>query len=268
MEGSILLVFEGEKTEPSVFDNIKRVFFNNNPQKMIYAIFGTNILKLWKELKDNPDDDTMVVLHDMAKNKDEFKDINRRNIIEIHLFFDFEGHLPEKPLDEYCDIINGMVEYFNQETGRGKLWLSYPMAEAIKHTHKDLTKCFDCIQNIDDNTHYKEKVGGISDFQDVRHYTFRPDWCHIIATNIRKAICLINRQYSMPAYMDVSSALSQSHIFDAQRERFILSNSNVVVLSSFPFFLLYYYGERLYKEIKFDDFDKECKFKHIVGNNH
>jgi hypothetical protein len=67
----------------------------------------------------------------------------------------------------------------------------------------------------------------------------------------------------MPAYIEVSSALKRARIFEAQKKRFILLNSSVVVLSSFPFFLLYYFGEKLYNKVYFDDFDKDCKFKHI-----
>jgi hypothetical protein len=42
-------------------------------------------------------------------------------------------------------------------------------------------------------------------------------------------------------------------------------NSGVVVLSAFPFFLLYYFGAKLYNKMQPEDFDKECKFKHIAG---
>jgi uncharacterized protein YdiU (UPF0061 family) len=137
------------------------------------------------------------------------------------------------------------------------------MVEALKHTRKDLTECFDCIQNIDDNTKYKKKVDKFKDFQDVRHYRFPSDWHHIIAVNIRKAHCLVNRDYVLPAYAAKLPALEQLCIFAAQKERFIVSKK-MVVLSSFPFFLLYYFGKELYEEINFDAFDKDCKFKHIV----
>jgi hypothetical protein len=236
MSDTILLVFEGEKREPSIFNNIKKIFFESkDSNRMVYALFGNNILNLWKELNADHDFDTVVMLQNIAKNKDDLKDISRKNVSEIHLFFDFEGHLPEKSLNDLCPIISEMLAFFDEETNHGKLWISYPMVEALKHTYKDLTKCFACIQSIGDNTKYKEKVGKINDFQDTRKY-IRGDWHHIIAINTRKAICLVNCSYFLPHYMDVSSALKQSRIFDAEKERFILLNSSVVVLSSFPFF--------------------------------
>jgi hypothetical protein len=235
-------------------------------KKMVYAVFGTNILKLWSELNENPFFETVEMLREVARNRDDLKDLDRNNIAEIHLFFDFEGHLPEKTLDAHCDIIYKMLSFFDEETDQGKLWLSYPMAEALKHTYKDITKCFDCIQNIDENTKYKEKVGKIIDFQHRRDYT-RNHWRHIIAINALKAMCLVTCSYSIPTYKDVSSVLNPLRIFAAQKERFILLNAHVVVLSAFPFFLLYYFeSDKLYDEIHFDAFDKACRFKHIVGN--
>jgi hypothetical protein len=265
MADTILLVFEGGKTEPAIFDNIKKVFFKRYESKrLVYAIFGTNILKLWNALNDDPDFDTVAMLQDIAANRDELKDLSRENVSEIHLFFDFEGHLPEKSLVEHCSNVCAMLKFFDEETDHGKLWISYPMAEALKHTRKDLSVCFDCIYHLDRNTAYKEKVGKIKDFQDARYYTFRPDWSHIIISNVRKAVCLVERGYSLPAYADISTALNQSCIFESQRERFILPDSSVAVLSSFPFFLLYYFGGKLCNEMRFDEFEKECKFKHIA----
>jgi hypothetical protein len=266
MADTVLLVFEGAKTEPSIFDQVKRTFFRKRDAKrMVYAIFGTNILKLWRELKDASSFDTVEMLRDIAINKDKLKTITRDNVSEIHLFFDFEGHIPSVPLDEHCNAVCDMLEYFNEETEHGKLWISYPMSESLRHMHKDPNKCFDCIQNIEDNPKYKRKVGKFIDFQDVRHYN-HSDWHFIIAANTLKVLCLVNRDCSLPRYADASSDLDQSRIFKAQKERFIsLTPSAVVVLPSFPFFLLYYFGEELYNKIDFDGFKKGCAFGHIAS---
>jgi hypothetical protein len=219
MSDTMLLVFEGAKTELSIFNNIKEVFFRNNGSKrIVYAIFGANILSLWKELNKDPDFETVEMLRDVARNKDDLKNLTRNNVSEIHLFFDFEGHLPEQPLGAHCAIIREMLAFFDEETDHGKLWISYPMVEALKHTYKDPTKCFACIQDVNDNTRYKEKVGKINDFQDTRYYTF-PDWSYIIAINMRKAICLVNCSYPIPACIDVLSALNQPSIFESQKKR-------------------------------------------------
>jgi hypothetical protein len=271
MADTILLVFEGERTEPSIFNNIKSVFADEINSDIIYiVIFGTEIYKLWKEIEKDPYIDTLpllkkICLNNNKLNSDKLRDLSRTDISEIHLFFDFEGHgHPEMSMDDYVCLIRKMLDVFKDEYNQGRLWISYPMVEALKHTYKDLTRCFNCIQNIADNTKYKEKIGNIIDFQDARKYN-RSDWHHFIAINTLKANCLVSSNYSLPVYKGILSTLDQSHVFESQKTRRILFDLSIVVLSAFPFFLLHYIGEDLYNEINFADFDKECKFKHITG---
>jgi hypothetical protein len=259
---TILLIFEGEKTEPSVFDNIQEVFFNRCPGRRIYACFGANIYKLWQELKDDPDFDTLIKLQELAKNKDDLRDLNRNNVSEIHLFFDFEGEiLTDNRINEYCTIINEMLIIFNDENEHGKLWMSYPMIEALKHSYKDLEKCFNrCIMEITDSSNYKKHVSTMLDYQDVRKYTY-PDWQKLISLNMEKVCCLISSECQLPEYRVMDKFNNQIKIFESQREKFIVPLSSVVVLSSVPLFLVYYFGEKLYQGIVHENLIKPCKFK-------
>jgi hypothetical protein len=267
MRDIILFVFEGEKTEPLIFDNIQKVFFNRSPGRRIYACFGANIYQLWQELKDDPDFDTIIKLQELAKNKDELSDLNRDNVGEIHLFFDFEGKiLADNQIDKYCTIINEMLIIFNDEYENERLWISYPMIESLKHLYGDFNKCFNsCIMKITNSSNYKEYVGAMFDYQDVRKYTY-PDWQSLIFINIEKAYCLISRKYQLPEYRDMDKIISQIKIFESQRDRFILPVSSVAVLSSFPFFILYYFGEEQYKDIIHAELIKPCNFKCLCEN--
>jgi hypothetical protein len=267
MRDTILLVFEGEKTEPLIFDNIQRVFFNKSPGRRIYACFGANIYQLWLELKDDPDFDTIIKLQELVKNKDKIRELNRNNVGEIHLFFDFEGKiLADNQIDKHCSIINEMLAIFNDEYDHGKLWISYPMVESLKHLYKDFKKCFNkCIMRITGNSSYKKYIGTIPDYQDVRKYTYL-DWKELIFINIEKAYCLTSSKYQLPEYRAIDKFVSQIAIFESQRNRFILSASSVVALSSFPFFLLYYFGEEQYKDIVHASLIKPCKFNCLCQN--
>jgi hypothetical protein len=259
---TILLVFEGERTEPAIFDNIQEVFFRRNPLRRVYAYFGTNIRQLWRELKDDPFFDTVPKLRELAKNKDDLQGLNAKNVAEIHLFFDFEGHLPEEPnLNRHCDMVNEMLNFFSNEHEHGKLWISYPMVEALKHAYGDPARCFeDCVMKIADNTGYKEKIGGIGSYQDARKYTY-PDWRYLLAVNIHRASCLVTSAYELPGYSKAVTLMDQQGIFHYQKDRFILPRASVAVLSAFPFFLVFYFGEKQYQEILQAGLEKPCRFR-------
>lgn len=53
MSNNILLILEGEKTEPQIFNNIKQIFFKNIEKPILIAIYATEIYQLWEEVKDD-----------------------------------------------------------------------------------------------------------------------------------------------------------------------------------------------------------------------
>jgi hypothetical protein len=267
MSKNILLVFEGAKTEPGIFDNIKKVFFTKNGESMIYAIFGTNIYNLWLEIKDDPYINTLAILQGRAENKAILAHYSRKDFAEIHLFFDYEGHAHKgMTLEDYNAMIFQMLATFDDEyNDHGRLWISYPMVEALKHCKWDLTACFDeCCAEITDYSHYKERIGQINDFQDVRLLTW-PAWRYLIAINIQKAFCLVDGHYRMPTYREVVKLFDQMVIFKKQEEKFIIPADSVAVLSAFPFFLSDRFKEPQYQEILAQGYIKPCGFHCICS---
>jgi hypothetical protein len=262
MIDTLLFVFEGRKTEPIIFDNIKKVFFAGTDKSMIYAIFDAEIYQLWKALKDDPYVDTFVILKKLCLNRDELKLLSKSNISEIHLFFDFEGHShPEMTQEAYSSLIRKMLGTFNDEYAQGRLWISYPMAESLKHCKRDSGVCFNkCVVPLKDSVHYKELTGQIPDYQDLRKLSWT-DWRYLIFVNIQKAFCLVEGHYKIPSYADVNKFSNQIIIFENQEAKFIRQYASVVVLSAFPFFLSYYFGEKQYTQIIKEKFSKPCLFK-------
>ena len=61
-------------------------------------------------------------------------------ISEIYLFFDYDIHNQNKDgtfsYAELNDQLRTMVEFFDDETGHGKLYVNYPMVESIRYTKK------------------------------------------------------------------------------------------------------------------------------------
>ncbi|MDR3337849.1 MAG: hypothetical protein LBT16_11680 [Treponema sp.] len=266
MSSIILLVFEGERTEPDIFNSIEKHFFDVSSGKTILrSSFKGEIYQLWKRIKDDEYFDTI----ELIKERDEsIKDINRKQVSEIHLFFDHDAHshMDSMPQAEYDKILFGMLNTFGDENELGKLWISYPMVEAIKHCKKNPNDCFkDGAVKISENTKYKDLVGHITDFQNIKKIN-RGDWIYLIAINMQRAYCLIMNDYKLiDDYNEIKAWFENNTtiriiIHEKQIEKFINPKSEVAVLSPFPFFLLNYFGNPLFNEVKALDIIKNCSF--------
>ena len=132
MSNKILLVFEGEKTEDQIVASFTKHIFND--KTVITCAFCAEIYQLHRALVDDEDLDTFSLLKDIPNNKEILKDFTRDDFAEIYLFFDYDGHstlASDNALFEMLDI-------FDEETDLGKLYISYPMVESIKHFSEEL----------------------------------------------------------------------------------------------------------------------------------
>jgi len=266
MSDTILFVFEGEKIEGEIFKSIKKIFFPpSDGRTVIRASYCGEIFQLWNAVKDDADLDIVEILKERPGS--DIKNLNRGEVSEVHLFFDHDAHsrLCESP-QEYNEKITGLFSIFNNEFERGKLWISYPMAEAIRHCRKNPNECFKDAQiKIAENKKYPELVGKNSDFSDIKKLNSH-DWHYLTAVNIQRAFCLVNNVHNtISAYSVIKewfekNAIIVKVIHERQYEKFISVKNEVVALSPFPLFLLYYFGEPFFKDCKCDTLIKTCSF--------
>jgi hypothetical protein len=238
MSRIILFIFEGEEPESMIYNSLQKNFFASSKSSIIISYFRAEIYQLWKEVKADKDLDTVAMLE--KRDNPNLSNISREQIEEIHLFFDHDAHshLSTMTPKEYNKLINDMLATFNDEYAQGKLWISYPMAEAIRHCKKDANVCFgNCIADITKNKDYRNLVSTLSDYQDIRKFTPH-DWHYFIAISIQKVYCLLNGAYTIPPYQEIKD-YDQKIIHEKQVEKFIDSELKVAVLSAFPLFLLY-----------------------------
>jgi hypothetical protein len=136
MNNTILLVFEGEIIEKQIFRSIKNYFFPlSDGRTIIRASFCGEIFQLWNIVKDDADLDIVEILKERPNS--DILDLSRNNVSEVHLFFDHDAHFrSDVSQREYYEKINSLIDTFSNEFERGKLWISYPMVEAIKHCKK------------------------------------------------------------------------------------------------------------------------------------
>ena len=136
-----------------------------------------------------------------------------------------------------------MLEYFNEETENGRLFISYPMAEALKDLNNNEIYAEKFVSAKITGDYYKKEVSNRSIFKDIRKID-KHDWSFIIKENCKKANLIVNQQYTIPQRL-----IEQNEIFSGQLEHFIEPCNKIAVLSGFPLFLVEYYGNNFYTSL-------------------
>jgi hypothetical protein len=184
-------------------------------------------------LCNDPDLDTFTILKNRKQNAIKLAPHKRSDFAEIYLFFDYDGHAP----NANDDIIKDLVTFFDEETDVGKIFISYPMVEALIHISPSIN-----FENLKvpckTNINYKGIVA--ADGEDhYKHFTqlSKQDWRKLIEIHLKKMNSIVNGNYTLP-----SGLISQLEIFNNQLVKFINIDSTVAVLSGFPVFISDYYG--------------------------
>lgn len=248
MGETVLLIFEGAKTEPQVFENIKRLFFGNDPNTVLVASYGNNIYNLWNSIKDDSDLDLVEVLKEKAtcveKNHD-LLSLSRDQVSQVFLFFDYDGHDTSASDEE----LTKMLAHFSEETEFGKLYLSYPMVEAIRDFNlKGAQEPARCRVKAKEKINYKKLVGDRSKHFQIKKLTC-PDWENICRHALSKGNCLFSDCYRYPVKEEFYE-MYQGNIFEKQLKKYILPEKMVMILSAFPFFIVEYFGYDHFLQMK------------------
>lgn len=240
MSNNILFIFEGPKTEKSITDNLIKFFVNENT--VITCAYCTTIYKMYSDISADEYLDTFNLVKDIEANKDTLKDYKRSDFAQIFMFFDYDGHATNASDKK----LNDLLGFFNEETEKGKLYISYPMVEALKHiesydTFKDL------IVSSQDFENYK-KIVSDNCIETLKHFHLYDidAWKTVIKSHLMKMNDIVNDTYQFPI-----SVIDQLTIFSKQIEKHINKDKTVAILSAFPIFLHDYYGnEELRKRIE------------------
>jgi hypothetical protein len=248
MADGILFVFEGAKVEPQILENLKSHYFADARKAVVYATFDTHIYTLWDKVKVDKDLDLLEVIKQVNANKRaELAHLNRQDFSQIFLFFDYDGHVREAS----DQAIKEMLDHFDNETENGKLYVSYPMVEALKHIPK--SGCFsDVVVSAKTKAqatfpNYKQLVAQCAVYPDITKLK-KEHWDHIVTENLKKSNVLVNDLSHLPAHHEIGT-LNQTAIFDKQLEKYI-PQQLISVLSAFPFFIIEYFGEKALAELE------------------
>lgn len=230
-----LFIFEGEKPELQIFYNLRRYFLNEKENEQISISYCNNIYHLAKEIKENEYLDFFELLKEEGKVDNE---LTKDNIARIYLVFDYDGHADNDSNQKLLDMLN----IFDNETEQGKLYISYPMSEALRHIKDSIN--FKDICEISEPTYKGLSTRNCDEkYKHFKKYTI-DIWHHLIDQHSKKTNFIVNNSFSFP-----TNIIEQLEIFNNQKLKYIDKENKVAVLSAFPIFLLDYYGMDKFKPL-------------------
>lgn len=240
--GYIVFIVEGESREPLIIANLTQIFFKSLPC-IISLSAGENLYMLWNILKqDEYETDIIEVLREYspsARKRLEEENLTRDNIEEIYLFFDYDGHQNNVPIEAANeDVVREMLGVFSNETELGKLYISYPMVEALRDFKLgECTAATSCFWKISQSHDYKTRSGIGTMHSDVRKYDINL-WSGILRVFVRRLACLYGWESPMQFYEE-REHIEPIYIYD--KEQRLLRKGCLFILSAFPEFLLDYH---------------------------
>ncbi len=239
-------IVEGEVREVQIIDNISKIFFLHGNYTVITLPAGENIYMLWKQLKeDNFDTDIIEVLRESnTEIEKQLMGLSRDDFSEVYLFFDYDGHQTNLEKTVHEDVICQMLESFDNETENGKLYISYPMVEALRDYEPG--KCGDgkdCFADIQGLSTYKNISANRAYNPHFKEYDFEL-WKQVIDVFAMRVSCLYKTSVVME-YEQYSNEVTPCEIY--VRETKEAEKQGVFVLSAFPEFLVDYFGVKLWK---------------------
>ena len=244
----VLFVLEGKQPEGNVVSRLQKAFpeeLSDLSSDLVKVIFASNIYSLYGKLKD--DDgflDVVEVLKEQYTDDEELQNLDRDAVSQVFLFFDLDIHGLAQSTEQSCEQLCELVNFFNNETENGKLFLSYPMAEAINICDvenglmSDDRKLFSIDKCVNDGfKHFADNLN--RDSKTICRANSRENWLIISKANYEKAMWLMH--LTSEELFSVLDQMQQAAILQHQ-QKLIKNDGVVATLSAFPFFLLEYVG--------------------------
>ena len=245
-------VVEGEDRDYRFINEMIRTFFKGRYESITICLpAGQNIYMLYNRMKeDRFETDLIELLREDNKQAEKLLDgVDRQSIDEIYLFFDYDIHQNNLPIgQDPLEVLEKMLLFYDNETENGKLYISYPMVEALYDYQDEYCEPVTyCRYPLDMIREYKTKSGQRNPHAS-RHLLKYEDWRMILSVFGLRIQCLFDADRI--DYSIYSKEVSAESIFHYQK-RFINQDNSVFVLSAFPEFLL-------------DYFKKDFWVKHII----
>lgn len=268
-KGRIAFIVEGAKSERIIFNSMKRVFFRDTHIEMILLSAEENIHMLWKEIKADPDLDIIELLREKSeKLADTIGERVREDFSEVYLFFDFDPQHHAGFENGFTDSVRSeiteMANFFDNETEHGKLYISYPMVEAIRDSVPASCRAFNkCYLSASEIGRYKKNTGSGNPFAVYTQY-MQEGWKHFIRVFLGRIACMSKDGFMRGSDDGCYTKYHSDNISPSQilaHELALFSNTHkLLVLSSLPEYLLDYFSAEYWEKLDFSaDLDRGIK---------
>ncbi len=264
----ILLIVEGEKTEPKLFEQLGKVKWNQSCELQIVDI-RTNIYSLYQailNLNEGFIDDstsTIEVLRQILIKNGRIEDAKRLEdkYPYIYLFFDLE--IQDNHYENKKSVLKEMMNYFYDETENGLLLINYPMIESYRDYKEPLIDLNykDLFIKVDDvlNKKYKCIVNKRGTNKNFSKYTIK-EFELLFLQNLLKANYILGKDFTAPEYESFEKIIMDHCILEKQFEYIIIENK-IAVLCTCLFVFVYYFGKGYYEKLIDDNYTLAKKHK-------
>lgn len=155
MSKSALYIVEGERSEPRFLKKMWKTYMNRKVDTYSYC---TNIHVLidilYVDGRLDEDLDILRCLRGFEKDPEK-REILSKEYNDVFLVFDMDPQDPRIDVDK----IKSLMEFFDDSSNNGKLYLNYPMMESYKHLRSmDDQEFKDRKISVSDCGHYKKMV--------------------------------------------------------------------------------------------------------------
>ena len=198
--------------------------------------YNTNIYVLYNRMFEDGDPETLDLLQILKENE---KDESKKKIFDerysdILLIFDLD------PQDDLFSVpkIQLMLEYFNESSENGKLYINYPMVEAFYHMKAipdpDFNKYEVSLTELQHKS-YKARVQNENRDHDYRKFAKDLNECStVILQNVEKALLITSNPISDQLFRP-----SDLEILDTQVRK-IQKENRLFVLCTCGFYIIDY----------------------------
>lgn len=243
----ILFVFEGGKAEPKVFESLRKLYLVDEEVRTVSC--EHDLPTLYSYLKKN-DYDLFRSLP-LRENGIEIPDGVRMDTMfsQIFLFFDydFQNHIG---LEKVNEVLTEMLDFFDDETENGKLYINYPMVESLKYTKEMPDAAYNeyvTTRKVCSEHKFKSEAEAFA-YSAAKGYRFIDldrtseeevlrNWELLKEQNVKKANFLCNDADDFP---EQKEDIAQGRIFESQLAKYVEVGESVAILNSFPIFVYEY----------------------------